>query len=130
VGTASRFKLVHNLVLGLNRAVLAEGLSFAKVLGFDPERVLEILKETPACSKVMESKGRKMVSGDRAPQARLSQHLKDVRLIVAAAEQRGLPIPLSRVHQQLLERAERLGFGDADNSAVIEAYRPGSEDEV
>jgi 3-hydroxyisobutyrate dehydrogenase-like beta-hydroxyacid dehydrogenase len=130
VGTASRFKLVHNLVLGLNRAVLAEGLSFAQVLGFDPGRVLEILKETPAASKVMESKGRKMVSGDWAPQARLSQHLKDVRLIVAAAQQRGLPIPLSRVHQQLLERAERLGFGDADNSAVIEAYRQGSEDAV
>ena len=123
VGSASRFKLVHNLVLGLNRAVLAEGLSFAKALGFEPAHALEILQETPAGSMVMESKGKKMVSGDHEPQARLSQHLKDVRLIVAAAQRKGLQIPLSRAHQRLLERAESLGFGDADNSAVIEAYR-------
>ena len=32
VGSASRFKLVHNLVLGLHRAVLAEGLRFAEAL--------------------------------------------------------------------------------------------------
>jgi 3-hydroxyisobutyrate dehydrogenase-like beta-hydroxyacid dehydrogenase len=128
VGSASRFKLVHNLVLGLSRVVLAEGLTFAESLGFDAGLVLEILKETPAASAVMESKGRKMVSGDREPQARLSQHLKDVRLIVAAAENAGAKIPLSHVHMDLLERAEALGFGDADNSAVIEAYRKPAED--
>jgi len=27
------------------------------------------------------------------------------------------------MHESLLEQAEQLGFGDADNSAVIEAYR-------
>ena len=130
VGAASRFKLVHNLVLGLNRAVLAEGLSFSESLGFAPAVVLEILKETPAASMVMESKGKKMVSGDRQPQARLSQHLKDVRLIVAAAQGEGLELPLSVAHQRLLEQAEALGFGDADNSAVIEVYRQQAEDKV
>lgn len=130
VGAASRFKLVHNLVLGLNRAVLAEGLSFSESLGFAPADVLEILKETPAASMVMESKGKKMVSGDHQPQARLSQHLKDVRLIVAAAQGEGLEMPLSVAHQRLLEQAEALGFGDADNSAVIEAYRQRAEDKV
>jgi len=128
VGSASRFKLVHNLVLGLNRAVLAEGLSFAAALGFEPVRVLEILEQTPAASAVMASKGGKMASGDHEPQARLSQHLKDVRLIIAAAEREGLQTPLSRAHERLLERAEALGFGDADNSAVIEAYRKQAED--
>jgi 3-hydroxyisobutyrate dehydrogenase-like beta-hydroxyacid dehydrogenase len=123
VGSASRFKLVHNLVLGLNRAVLAEGLSFAKVLGFDEAHVLAILKQTPAHSTVMETKGQKMVAGDRVPQARLSQHLKDVELIIAAAQQGGLETPLSRAHWELLQQAVELGFGDADNSAVIEVYR-------
>jgi hypothetical protein len=28
---------------------------------------------------------------------------------------------LSETHRQLLEKAESLGFGDADNSAVIKA---------
>ena len=129
VGTASRFKLVHNLVLGLHRAVLAEGLVFAESLGFNQELTLEILRRTPAESGVMETKGRRMVERDYQLQARLSQHLKDVRLILAEAERSGAKTPLSEAHQGLLERAEALGFGDADNSAVIEAFRyPQTED--
>ena len=48
-------------VLGLNGAVVAEGLSFSESLGFAPAVVLEILKETPAASMVMESKGKKTI---------------------------------------------------------------------
>ncbi len=39
-GAGSRMKLVVNLVLGLNRAVLAEGLNFAGSLGVDPQAAL------------------------------------------------------------------------------------------
>lgn len=128
-GTASRFKLVHNLVLGLHRAVLAEGLVFAESLGFDQEVALEILNQTPAQSGVMETKGQRMVKRDYGLQARLSQHLKDVRLILAEAERAGTKTPLSQIHKTLLEQAEALGFGDADNSAVMEAFRhPETED--
>lgn len=123
VGSAARFKLVHNLVLGLNRAVLAEGLVFAESLGFDAARTLEILKQTPAFSGVMDTKGNKMVEQNYELQARLSQHLKDVRLILEQAKQSGLTLKLSDQHRELLERAEQLGFADADNSAVIEAIR-------
>lgn len=123
VGAASRFKLVHNLVLGLNRAVLAEGIVFGEAMGFDPERVLEVLLHTPAYSGVMKTKGSKMVEQNYELQARLSQHLKDVRLILEEAEKRELRTPMSETHRGLLERAEELGFGAADNSAVIEALR-------
>lgn len=123
LGSASRFKLVHNLILGLNRAVLAEGLAFAESLGFDSSETLEILKQTPAESRVMEMKGSRMVDREYQLQARLTQHLKDVRLILAEAERAGAHTPLSKTHQTLLEQAEQLGYGDADNSAVIEAFR-------
>lgn len=122
VGAASRFKLVHNLVLGLNRAVLAEGLTFAQSQGFSMEQTLDVLKKTPAYSGVMDTKGHKMVGRDYSLQARLSQHLKDVRLILAESERTNTSTPLSEVHRQLLEQAEDLGFGADDNSAVIEAY--------
>ena len=123
VGSASRFKLVHNLLLGLHRAVLAEGLVFAETLGFDAATALDILAQTPAVSGVMKTKGRKMAESDFTTQAKLSQHLKDVRLIVEAADRGGAAAPLSELHQTLLEKAENLGFGDADNSAVIQAFR-------
>jgi len=60
------------------------------------------------------------------PQARLSQHLKDVRLIRRLAEEVGVGTPMSDTHQSLLERAEALGLGEADNAAVIEVLRRGN----
>ena len=127
VGAASRFKLVHNLILGLNRAALAEGLAFAEALGFDASDALAILRETPATSAALEAKGKKMAKRDfNPPQARLSQHLKDVRLIRQLAEEIGAATPLSDAHQTLLKRAEALGLGESDNAAVIEALRRGN----
>ncbi len=123
-GAASRFKLVHNLILGLNRASLAEGLALAEVLGFNATETLAILRETPASSTAMEAKGNKMAKGEYTPaQARLAQHLKDVLLIQHLANKSGAHIPLTSTHQELLEKAKALGFGDADNAAIIEAYR-------
>lgn len=122
VGAGARMKLVVNLVLGLNRAVLAEGLTLAKALELDLPQALAVLRSGAAFSAVMDSKGAKMLTGEFSPQARLSQHLKDVRLMLEAAERTATPLPLSDVHRQLLERAEAAGFGDADNSAVIRAF--------
>jgi 2-hydroxy-3-oxopropionate reductase len=59
-----------------------------------------------------------MLAGEYAPVARLSQHLKDVRLMLAAAKMCGLELPLSQTHRELLERAESAGWGDLDNSAI------------
>jgi 3-hydroxyisobutyrate dehydrogenase-like beta-hydroxyacid dehydrogenase len=120
--SGARMKLVFNLVLGLNRAVLAEALSFAASYGIDPAAALEVLKAGAAYSKVMDIKGAKMLTGDFTPEARLSQHLKDVRLILAAAQRCGAMVPLSEIHRELLARAEAAGFGAMDNSAVIKAF--------
>jgi 2-hydroxy-3-oxopropionate reductase len=85
---------------------------------------LAILKAGAAYSAVMDAKGAKMLSGDFAPQARLSQHAKDVRLILEAARRGGIDLPLSRIHRELLERAEAAGLGDLDNSAILRAFEP------
>jgi 3-hydroxyisobutyrate dehydrogenase-like beta-hydroxyacid dehydrogenase len=121
-GSGAKMKLVSNLVLGLNRAALAEGLVYAQALGLDAEAALEVLMNSMAYSRIMETKGRKMVEGDFRAQARLSQHLKDVRLILESAAEAGQGLPLSEAHRRLLEAAEAAGFGDADNSAVIRAF--------
>jgi 3-hydroxyisobutyrate dehydrogenase-like beta-hydroxyacid dehydrogenase len=125
-GTGAKMKLVTNLVLGLNRAVLAEGLALAGALSLDPALALAIMQRSPAYSRAMDSKGAKMIRGDFSPEARLSQHLKDVRLIVESGTAAGLPMPLSRVHRELLEAAEAAGLGALDNSAIIRvlAQRP------
>ncbi len=118
-GSGARMKLVTNLVLGLNRVVLAEGLCFAEQLGFTRRAALEVLLDSKAYSSIMDTKGEKMVTEDFTPQARLSQHLKDVRLMLQAAEAKRFNLPLTKVHRQILEAAEAAGLGALDNSALI-----------
>jgi len=122
-GSAAQMKLITNLVLGLNRAVLAEGLAFAEALGVSPAAALEVMAGSNAYSRAMDVKGRKMVERDYSVQARLSQHLKDVRLMLGAARTAGQSLPLTETHRRLMEQAEAAGFGDLDNSAILEVLR-------
>ena len=126
-GSGARVKLAVNLVLGLNRAALAEGLGFARRCGLDPAAVLEVFRSGAAHSRVMDTKGRKMVEGDFAPEARLAQHLKDVRLILAQGGRVGANLPISAVHEGLLAQLVRDGFGECDNSSVVRAFDPAGE---
>jgi 3-hydroxyisobutyrate dehydrogenase-like beta-hydroxyacid dehydrogenase len=125
-GDGVRMKLVANLVLGLNRAALAEGLVFANAIGLSPTNTLEVLLNSPAYSRIMDAKGPKMIAGDFAPQAKLSQHIKDVRLILDEARRNNRTLPLSNAHLALLALAEKNGAGELDNSAVIEAIEEAS----
>ena len=123
-GAGAKFKLIHNMAIGLNRAVAAETLCFAEALGFDLNQSLDILLQSPASSTAMAAKGQRMIEAEyQPPHARLAQHLKDVRLILAAAEETSIKVPLTQLHEELLSRAELRGFGNADNAAIIEAYR-------
>jgi 3-hydroxyisobutyrate dehydrogenase-like beta-hydroxyacid dehydrogenase len=120
-GGAAKVKLVNNLVLGLNRVALAEGLVFAKAIGLDAGKTLDVLKEGNSYSGVMDTKGRKMIEGDFSLQAKLSQHAKDVRIILEEAARGGISLPLSELHLRLLTEAIAAGFGEQDNSAIIRA---------
>ena len=122
-GSAAKVKLVTNLVLGLNRAALAEGLVYAEAIGIRPETALKVLQGSAAYSKAMDIKGRKMIEGDFRAQARLSQHFKDVRMMLDSAAAAGLELPLTQVHANLLAQAEAMGLGELDNSAIIDVYR-------
>jgi 3-hydroxyisobutyrate dehydrogenase-like beta-hydroxyacid dehydrogenase len=123
-GAAARAKLASNLVLGLNRAALAEGLALAQGLGLAPGAFLELLRRSPAYSRAVDVAGPRMVARDFTPVSRLSQHRKDLRLIAQAAASAGLALPLATAHATLLDAAIALGLGELDNVAVIDALRP------
>jgi len=123
VGDGGRAKLAINLILGLNRLALAEGLVFAERLGLDGVSFLRVARACACYSQVMDVKGAKMIARDFAPEGRVSQHLKDVHLILDQAEQRGQRLSLLEVHAGVLEACVRAGEGDLDNCAVIEEVR-------
>jgi 3-hydroxyisobutyrate dehydrogenase-like beta-hydroxyacid dehydrogenase len=123
VGDGGRAKLAVNLILGLNRMALAEGLIFAERIGLDPAAFLKVARDSAAASQVMDTKGQKMVSGDFAPQGYVKQHLKDVHLMLEQAQRAGQKLPLLEIHADALEACMRHGEGDKDNSVIIEEIR-------
>jgi 3-hydroxyisobutyrate dehydrogenase-like beta-hydroxyacid dehydrogenase len=123
VGDGGRAKLAVNLILGLNRLALAEGLVFAARLGLDPSAFLNVARSTAAASQVMDTKGPKMIACNFAPEGRARQTLKDAHLMLDQAEKIGQSLPLLTVHVDVLEACLRHGEGDSDNSVVIEEIR-------
>ena len=123
VGDGNRAKLAVNLILGLNRLALAEGLVFAERLGLDPATFLAVARGSAAWSQVMDTKGPKMVGRDFAPEGRVRQTLKDAQLMLNEASAAGQALPLLKVHAAVLEACVRAGEADRDNSIVIEEIR-------
>ena len=75
IGNAARTKLALNLILQNNRAALAEGLAFAESMGLDAAAFLATARRSAAYSRVMDSKGEKMLARDFAPQSHIAQTL-------------------------------------------------------
>jgi 3-hydroxyisobutyrate dehydrogenase-like beta-hydroxyacid dehydrogenase len=123
VGDGGRAKLAVNLILGLNRLALAEGLVFAERLGLDPAAFLEVARGSASYSQVMETKGPKMVRGDFSPEGRVKQTLKDAHLMLDQAAAVGQKLSALEVHVDVLEACVRAGEADLDNSAIIREVR-------
>jgi len=122
-GMGARAKLATNLVLGLNRAALAEGMVLAESIGIAPAQFLELVLATPARSDAALAKGAMMVAGDFAPQSRIRQHLKDVDLMLDSSRATGQRLPLSETHAALMRAAVAAGDGDLDNAAILRQFR-------
>ena len=123
IGDGGRAKLAVNLILGLNRLAMAEGLVFAERLGLDPAAFLDVARGSASYSQVMETKGPKMVRRDYSPEGRVRQTLKDAHLMLDQAQAVGQKLAMLALHADVLEACVRAGEGDMDNSVIIEEVR-------
>jgi 3-hydroxyisobutyrate dehydrogenase-like beta-hydroxyacid dehydrogenase len=122
VGNGSRAKLAVNLILGLNRAAMAEGIVFAERLGLDREAFLEVARGSAAYSQVMDVKGSMMAKRNyRNPQSRVDQSLKDFKLMIEQARAVGQDLPFASVYARMLEDCAGNGEAEWDNAAIAEA---------
>ncbi len=123
IGAGAKAKLAVNLVLGLNRAAMAEGIAFAEYLGLDTKAFLDVARNSAAYSQVMDVKGRKMVERDYKPLSKVSQTLKDFTIMRAYAQQAGQRLPFADVYIDMMEGCTRAGEGEWDNAALIEEIK-------
>ena len=122
-GNGGRAKLAINLILGINRAALAEGLVFAERMGLDPAAFLPVARDSAAYSQIMDVKGSKMIAGDFSPQGYVHQSVKDFSLMLDQARRVKQRLPLGETYKQLMDGCIGAGEGELDNSAVIREIR-------
>jgi len=124
VGNGSRTKLAINLILGLNRAAMAEGFAFAERLGLDTQSFLKVAKASACHSQVMDIKGHMMARREfDKVQGRVDQTLKDFKLMLDQGRKAGQALPFATVYVHMLEDCVRHGEAAWDNAAILEAVR-------
>jgi len=122
-GNGGRAKLAINLILGINRAALAEGLVLAERMGLDPAAFLAVARDSAAYSQIMDVKGDKMLAGDFSPHGTITQTLKDFLLMLEQAARHGQRLPLAQTYADLVQGCVAHDESDLDNSAVIQEIR-------
>lgn len=122
-GNGGRAKLAINLILGINRAALAEGLVFAERMGLPLDAFLDVARDSAAYSQIMDIKGKKMIAGDFTPHGRIAQTLKDFSLMLELAQRLRQQLPLAATYADIVEGCMRAGEAGLDNAAVIREIR-------
>ena len=121
VGNGGKAKLAVNLVLGLNRGAIAEGLVFAERMGLEPVAFLDVLRNSAAYSQVMDVKGPLMARREfQRPMSRVDQSYKDFSLILDCARAMGQELPFATVYAELLLGCVDAGEAQWDNAAILE----------
>ncbi len=116
---ANVVKLAGNFLISTVIEGLAESFSLVRKFGLDPNQFLEILTGTLFTAPVYRTYGAMIASERFQPVGfKLLLGLKDNRLVLAAAEDAAVPMPMaSLVHDQFLAAIAQ-GLSDADWSAI------------
>lgn len=119
---AMAMKLAVNLYLIATVAALAEAANLARALSLDPELFSRTILSGALRSDVAAAKLDKMVRGDFAPQAAISDVCKNAALVAAAAAQAEAYAPLLGESRRLFEAVRASGRGGQDMAAVLGAF--------
>jgi 3-hydroxyisobutyrate dehydrogenase-like beta-hydroxyacid dehydrogenase len=113
-GMGLRAKLTQNLILGNLLQAFNEGLVLSTKAGVDPELMLDILNNSAARSGFVSAKAPSVFRRDFSTNFSVKWLEKDMALMVGAAAEMNVPVPLTALSQQLLRTAIAKGYGDED----------------
>jgi 3-hydroxyisobutyrate dehydrogenase-like beta-hydroxyacid dehydrogenase len=123
VGDATKMKFVVNLVQAELMQALAEGLVFGEKMGFNPDKILEVLDSGGVASPLFHSKGRSIARGDFTRNLALVYVHEHLQLVMEAAKKLNLDLPAAEVACKTYEQGVKDGRGEEDYSAVIKVLR-------
>lgn len=124
-GQAATVKALVNMVMNINTAALAEGLALGEALGIDLNLLREVLAQTGANSRVLETDGEDMQKREHSCYFSAAHAAKDSGIALKLARAHGLELPLATVTKRQYDRMVKLGLGDLDKSGIAELTFPG-----
>jgi 3-hydroxyisobutyrate dehydrogenase-like beta-hydroxyacid dehydrogenase len=116
---ANVIKLAGNFLITTVIESLGEAFAFGRKFGVDPHAFLDILTNSLFTAPVYRNYG-SMIASDKFEPAgfKLPLGLKDNRLLLAAAEEVAVPIPMASLVHDRFVAALAQGLGEADWAAI------------
>lgn len=125
-GAGSRCKVaINGWIVGLV-GVLAETISLAQALDVDPQHIFDAIDGGPLDLPYARMKGAAMIARNFDDASfRLALARKDADLVLAAASEVDLELPIMQAVAERMRRAEHDGHGDEDMAATYWVSEPG-----
>jgi 3-hydroxyisobutyrate dehydrogenase len=120
-GQGLALKLAINISLAVQMLAFAEGLLLAERSAVDRQRALEIMEASPIGSPMLRARASIILDPPEEAWFDLRFMHKDVELALATARELGIPLPSAERADEVLERAEALGYERRDLAALFQA---------
>ncbi|WP_412481066.1 NAD(P)-dependent oxidoreductase [Azonexus sp. IMCC34839] len=118
-GAGQVAKACNQMIMVAAIQAAAEAMRLAKAAGVDCAKVKSALSGGSAGSRVLDVMGERMVQRDFSAGIEARLHHKDYGLVLAAARQSGVPLPLTAVVDQQLNALMAQGWGRDDTSSLL-----------
>ena len=120
-GAGQTVKLVNQILVVGNMLAAAEALLFAQAGGVDLQKALAAVAGGAAGSWMLSNRGPQVLARDWRPGFTIDLQQKDVRLVLSAADQLGVPLPGTALIFQLYRTLQAQGLGAEGNHALVKA---------
>jgi len=113
-------KLVTNISLAVQTLAFSEGLLFAEREGVDPHLAATVMAESQIGSPMLKLRVPLILDPPDEAWFDIGLMHKDIGLVRQAGEEDGTPLPSADVADQILTKAEKLGYTHGDIAAIHE----------
>ena len=126
VGAGQTCKLVNQVLVVVNMLAVSEALLLAEAGGLDPGNAIEAVQGGAGGSWMLANRGPQVVARDWRPGFTVDLQQKDLRLVLDAADELGVPLLGTATVFQLYRTLQARGLGGEGNHALVKALvRPG-----
>jgi 3-hydroxyisobutyrate dehydrogenase len=129
-GSGQMVKAVNQVLVVINQLAASEALFLADAAGLDLRRTLSAVEGGAAGSWMLSNRGPLMIERDWRPGFTIDLQQKDLRLVLEAADELGVPLPGVALVFQLYRSLQARGLGSEGNHALVKALEALSGHEI